>query len=37
MSGTAWNPKKMMQKLKEEFLRNIFRLFFPQDFCSVAA
>jgi IS5 family transposase len=37
MSGTAWNLKKMMQKLKEEFLLIIFRLFFPQDFCCVAA
>jgi IS5 family transposase len=37
MSGTAWNLKKMMQKLKEAFLRIIFRLFFPKDFCSVAA
>jgi hypothetical protein len=35
--GTAWNLKKMMQKLKEEFLRIICRLFFPEDFCSVAA
>jgi IS5 family transposase len=33
MSGRAWNLKKMMQKLREEFLRIIFRLFFPQDFC----
>ncbi|MDR2118416.1 MAG: hypothetical protein LBP25_02615 [Tannerellaceae bacterium] len=37
MSGTAWNLKKMMQKLREEFLRIIFRLFFPQDFCCSAA
>jgi IS5 family transposase len=37
MAGTAWNLKKMMQKLKEEFLWIIFRLFFPQDFCRTAA
>jgi IS5 family transposase len=37
MSGTAWNLKKMMQKLKEEFLQIIFRLFFPQGFCCAAA
>jgi IS5 family transposase len=36
MSGTAWNLKKMMQKLREEFLRIIFRLFFLQDFCCAA-
>jgi IS5 family transposase len=37
MSATAWNLKKMMQKLKAELLQLIFRLFFPKDFCSVAA
>jgi IS5 family transposase len=37
MSATAWNLKKMMQKLKTELLQLIFRLFFPKDFCSVAA
>jgi IS5 family transposase len=37
MSATAWNLKKMMQKLREKFLRIIFRLFFPQDFCCAAA
>jgi IS5 family transposase len=36
MSGTAWNLKKMMQKLKEEFFRIIFRLFLPQGFCCAA-
>jgi hypothetical protein len=36
MSATAWNLKKMMQKLKKEFFRIIFCLFFPEDFCSVA-
>jgi len=33
MAATAWNLKKMMQKLKEEFLRIIFRLFFNPLFC----
>jgi IS5 family transposase len=37
MSGTAWNLKKMMQKLKEEFVLIIFRLFFPRSFCCAAA
>jgi IS5 family transposase len=32
MSGTAWNLKKMMQKLKEEFLWIISRLFFHKIF-----
>ncbi|MDR2120672.1 MAG: hypothetical protein LBP64_07335, partial [Tannerella sp.] len=35
MSSTAWNLEKMMQKLKEELLRIIFRLFFPQDFAML--
>ncbi len=30
MAATAWNLKKMMEKLKEEFLRFIFRLLFMQ-------
>jgi hypothetical protein len=37
MSATAWNLKKMMQKLKAGFLQFIFRLFFPKVFCSMAA
>jgi hypothetical protein len=37
MSGEAWNLKEMVQKHKEEFLQIIFRLFFPKDFCYVAA
>jgi IS5 family transposase len=36
MSATAWNLKKMMEKLKAELWLIIFRLFFPKDFCSVA-
>jgi len=31
MAATAWNLKKLMEKLKEEFLQFIFRLFFPQN------
>lgn len=30
MAATAWNLKKMMEKLKKEFLRLIFRLLFLQ-------
>jgi len=29
MAATAWNFKKMMEKLKEKFLQFIFQLFFP--------
>jgi IS5 family transposase len=32
MAATAWNLKKMMQKLKEEFLRFIFRWLLGSDF-----
>jgi IS5 family transposase len=32
MSGTAWNLKKMMQKLRAEFLWIISRLFFHKIF-----
>jgi hypothetical protein len=32
MAGTAWNLKKMMEKLKEEFLKFIFQLFFKKGF-----
>jgi IS5 family transposase len=31
MAATAWNLKKMMQKLKNEFLYFIFRILFPQN------
>jgi IS5 family transposase len=31
MAATAWNLKKMMEKLKEIFLYFIFRWFFRQD------
>jgi len=32
MSATAWNLKRFMEKLKENILNLIFRLFFPQNF-----
>jgi IS5 family transposase len=32
MAATAWNLKKMMEKLKEEFLQFIFKLLFQQIF-----
>jgi IS5 family transposase len=37
LAATAWNLKKMMQKLKESFLRFIFRMLFHQMFkpCSI--
>jgi IS5 family transposase len=31
MSATAWNLKRLMEKLKEKILQIIFRLFFPQN------
>jgi IS5 family transposase len=37
LSATAWNLKKMMQKLKAELLQILFRLFLLKDFCCVAA
>jgi IS5 family transposase len=37
MSATAWNLKKMMEKLKAEFLQLIFRLFAPQNFYLATA
>jgi len=37
LAATAWNLKKMMEKLKEEFLQFIFRLFFPQNLYYLAA
>ena len=32
MAATAWNLKRFMEKLKENLLHFIFRLFFPQNF-----
>lgn len=37
MAATAWNLKKMMEKLKDEFLCFIFRVLFQQVFLPVAA
>jgi IS5 family transposase len=37
MAATAWNLKKMMQKLKEEFLCLTFRVLFQHYFLPVAA
>lgn len=37
MAATAWNLKKMMEKLKNELLRFIFRILFRQDFYCFAA
>jgi IS5 family transposase len=37
MAATAWNLKKMMEKLKKEFLRLIFKIFFQQDFYFAGA
>jgi IS5 family transposase len=37
MSATAWNLKKMMEKLKEKISQIIFRLFFSQNFYYTAA
>ena len=31
MAATAWNMKKMMEKLKEKIWQFIFRLFFMQN------
>ena len=31
LAATAWNLKKMMEKLKEKFLQYIFRLFFTKN------
>ena len=35
MAATAWNLKKMMQKLKEDFLRFIFRILFSNFFLQL--
>jgi IS5 family transposase len=37
MAATAWNLKKMMEKLKKEIFQIIFRLFFPQNFYHTVA
>jgi IS5 family transposase len=37
MAATAWNLKKMMEKLKQEFLYFIFRPFLQQNFYYIAA
>ena len=37
MAATAWNLKKLMEKLKENILQYFFRLFFPKNFCYCAA
>jgi IS5 family transposase len=37
MAATAWNLKKLMEKLKEKFLQLILRLFFPTNFYYLAA
>jgi len=37
MAATAWNLKKLMEKLKEKILQVIFRLFFPGNFYRIAA
>jgi IS5 family transposase len=36
MSATAWNLKKMMEKLKEKFLQYFFRVFLPKNFYCCA-
>ena len=37
MAATAWNLKKMMEKLKESFLLFIFQRFFPKKINYIAA
>jgi len=37
MAATAWNLKKMMERLKENFLWYFFRLFFPKHLAYIAA
>jgi IS5 family transposase len=32
MDATAWNLKRMMEKMKEKILQIIFRLLFSQNF-----
>ena len=36
MAATAWNLKKMMEKLGKKFFKFIFRLFFPQNLYQCA-
>ena len=36
MAATAWNLKKLMEKLKKEFLKLIFQLIFPKIFGCLA-
>jgi IS5 family transposase len=37
MAATAWNLKKFMERLKENFLWYFFRLFFPKHLAYIAA
>jgi IS5 family transposase len=37
MAATAWNLKKMMERLKESFLHFVFQLFFPKKIICLAA
>lgn len=37
MAATAWNLKKLMQKIKEDFLQFIFRILFQQFFYTVTS
>jgi IS5 family transposase len=37
MAATAWNLKKLMEKLKEKFSQFIFRLLFSKNFYYLAA
>jgi len=37
MAATAWNLKKMLQNIKEKFLRFIFQMLFNLDFHSITA
>ena len=37
MAATAWNLKKLMEKLKEKILQVIIQLFFPKNFYCIAA
>jgi IS5 family transposase len=36
MAATAWNLKKLMQTLKENFLQYFFRLFLSKNFYYIA-
>jgi IS5 family transposase len=37
LAATAWNMKKMMEKLKKMILFFIFRLFFPRNLYHLAS